>query len=112
MSVVIGLVNRTGEKQFVDTFIDGADDMVGVILIIAIARGASVLMQTTHLDNYIIFNAAEALKNVGKTATSSKTKKAIMTALAYEGIKNIGNSLIKKVFAGDEKPIGDDYGTN
>ena len=64
MSVVIGLVNRTGEKQFVDTFIDGADDMVGVILIIAIARGASVLMQTTHLDNYIIFNAAEALKNV------------------------------------------------
>ena len=64
MSVVIGLVNRTCEKQFVDTFIDGADDMVGVILIIAIARGASVLMQTTHLDNYIIFNAAEALKNV------------------------------------------------
>ena len=64
MSVVIGIVNRTGEKQFVDTFIDGADDMVGVILIIAIARGASVLMQVTHLDNYIIFNAAEALKNV------------------------------------------------
>ncbi len=64
MSVVIGLVNRTGEKQFVDTFIDGADDMVGVILIIAIARGASVLMQVTYLDNYIIFNAAEALKNV------------------------------------------------
>ena len=64
MSVVIGLVNRTGEKKFVDTFIDGADDMVGVILIVAIARGASVLMQTTHLDNYIIFNAADALKNV------------------------------------------------
>ena len=64
MSIVIGLVNRTGEKPFVDTFIDGADDMVGVILIIAIARGASVLMQVTHLDNYIIYNAAEALKNV------------------------------------------------
>ena len=64
MSVVIGIVNRTGEKTFVDTFIDGADDMVGVILIIAIARGASVLMQVTHLDNYIIYNAAEALKNV------------------------------------------------
>ena len=64
MSVIIGLVNRTGEKQFVDTFIDGADDMVGVILIIAIARGASVLMQSTYLDNYIIYNAAELLKNV------------------------------------------------
>ena len=64
MSVIIGLVNRTGEKKFVDTFIDGADDMVGVILIIAIARGASVLMQTTYLDNYIIYNAANLLENV------------------------------------------------
>ncbi|MCI8460382.1 MAG: YfcC family protein [Bacilli bacterium] len=64
MSVVIGLVNRTGEKQFVDTFIDGADDMVGVILIIAIARGASVLMKSTYLDNYIIYNATELLRVV------------------------------------------------
>ena len=38
--------------------------MVGVILIIAIARGASVLMQATYLDNYIIYNAANLLKNV------------------------------------------------
>ena len=38
--------------------------MVGVILIIAIARGASVLMQSTYLDNYIIYNAAEALRVV------------------------------------------------
>ena len=68
MSIVIGIVNRTGEKQFVDTFIDGADDMVGVILIIAIARGASVLMQTTYLDNFIIYNAAEALANVSSVA--------------------------------------------
>lgn len=64
MSVVIGLVTRTGEKKFVDTFIDGADDMVGVILIIAIARGASVLMQQTYLDNFIIHNAANVLENV------------------------------------------------
>ena len=38
--------------------------MVGVILIIAIARGASVLMGVTHLDNYIIYNAANLLRNV------------------------------------------------
>ncbi len=63
MTIVIGFINRTGEHEFVDSFIDGADDMVGVILVIAIARGASVLMTETHLDNYIIFNAAEALRN-------------------------------------------------
>ena len=66
MTVVIGFVNRTGEHEFVDSFVDGADDMVGVILVIAIARGASVLMTQTHLDNYIIYNAAEALSNVPK----------------------------------------------
>ena len=64
MTVVIGLVNRMSEHEFVDTFVDGADDMVGVILVIALARGASVLMTQTHLDNYIIFNAAELLKNM------------------------------------------------
>ena len=64
MTIIIGIVNRMGENELVDTFIDGADDMVGVILVIAIARGASVLMTQTHLDNYIIFNAADALRNV------------------------------------------------
>ena len=67
MAIIIGVVNRQGEKGFVDTFIDGADDMVGVILIVAIARGASVLMRQTYLDHYIIYNCAEALKNVPST---------------------------------------------
>ena len=64
MAIIIGIVNKMGEKGIVDTFVDGADDMVGVILIIALARGASVLMGFTHLDNYIIYNAANILKNV------------------------------------------------
>lgn len=64
MTIVIGIINHMHEHEFVETFIDGADDMVGVILVIALARGASVLMTQTHLDNYIIYNAAEALKNV------------------------------------------------
>lgn len=66
MTIIIGVVNRMSESELVDTFIDGADDMVGVILVIAIARGASVLMTQTHLDNYIIFNAARGLSNVPK----------------------------------------------
>ena len=66
MTIVIGVVNRMSEHELVDTFIDGADDMVGVILVIAIARGASVLMTQTYLDNYIIYNAADALSNVSK----------------------------------------------
>ena len=64
MSIIIGIVNKIGEKGIVDAFIDGADDMIGVILIIAVARGASVLMTVTHLDNYIIYNAADFLSKL------------------------------------------------
>lgn len=64
MSIIIGIVNQLGEKGIVDAFVDGADDMVGVILIIAVARGASVLMSITHLDNYIIYNASEFLSTL------------------------------------------------
>ena len=66
MTIVIALVNRMKENEIVDKIIDGADDMVGVILIIALARGASVLMSDTHLDNYIIYNAANVLKILPK----------------------------------------------
>lgn len=64
MSIIIGIINGLGEGGIVDAFVDGADDMVGVILVIAVARGASVLMGITHLDNYIIYNAADFLSHL------------------------------------------------
>ena len=68
MSIIIAIINKFGEKGFVDTFVDGADDMIGVILIIAIARGATVLMTKTYLDNYIIYNAANFLSKFPEIA--------------------------------------------
>ena len=64
VTILLCIINRFSEKETVDTFLDGADDMIGVILIIGVARGVSVLMSSTYLDNYIIYNAAEWLKNV------------------------------------------------
>ena len=64
VTILLCIINRFTEKETVDTFLDGADDMIGVILIIGVARGVSVLMSSTYLDNYIIYNAAEWLKNV------------------------------------------------
>lgn len=68
MSIVITIVNGYSEKEFVDTYVDGADDMIGVILVIAVARGASVLMAQTHLDNYIIYNATDMLAKLPEIA--------------------------------------------
>ena len=64
MAIIIGIVNKMGEKTLVDTFIDGADDMIGVILIIGLARGVSVLMEVTYLDNYLIYNASSMLSKL------------------------------------------------
>ena len=63
-AIIIAIINRQGEHGFVDAFVDGADDMIGVILVIAVARGASVLMAETSIDSFIIVNAAEGLRNL------------------------------------------------
>ena len=67
-AIIIAIINRQGEHGFVDAFVDGADDMIGVILVIAVARGASVLMAETSMDNFIIVNAAEGLRNLPEMA--------------------------------------------
>ena len=64
MASIIGIVNGQGEKGIVSNFISGASDILSVVLIIGVARGVAYLMGVTHLDNYIIYNAAEALKNM------------------------------------------------
>ena len=64
MAIIIGIVNKMGEKTLVDTIVDGADDMVGVVLVIAVARGASVLMAQTYLDNYNIYSAIKVLSTL------------------------------------------------
>ena len=66
MTIVIGIVNRYSEHDIVDTIVNGAAEMMSVVLVIAVARGASILMQQTHLDNYIIYNAANLLEHVPK----------------------------------------------
>ena len=67
-SIIISIINRQGEHGFIDTFIDGADDMIGVVLVIAVARGASVLMAETAMDNYIVVNAAAGLASLPEMA--------------------------------------------
>ena len=61
MAVLIGIIGGLSEKQIVNTFITGAADMMSVVLVIALARGISVLMANTGLDVYVLDAAANAL---------------------------------------------------
>lgn len=61
MAVLIGIIGGLSEKQIVNTFITGAADMMSVVLVVALARGISVLMANTGLDVYVLDAAANAL---------------------------------------------------
>ena len=62
IGILIGYINGFTTNQIIDEFIAGARDILSVVLIVAVARGVKVLMETTMLDNYIIYNVADALK--------------------------------------------------
>jgi uncharacterized ion transporter superfamily protein YfcC len=57
-AILIGVVARMGEGEFTSTFVDGARDLLGVALIIGIARGITVIM-TNGLITDTVLNAAE-----------------------------------------------------
>ena len=61
MALIIGVIGGVSESRFVKAFINGAADMMSVVLIIALARSITVLMAKTGLDMWILNNAAAAL---------------------------------------------------
>src|SRR5574344_1341880 len=62
MSIIIGIVGGLKENEFVETFVKGVGDIMGVVLIVAVARGIKVIMDTTGLGDYIISNAIMGLQ--------------------------------------------------
>ncbi|HIF9209088.1 TPA: YfcC family protein [Photobacterium damselae] len=57
-AILIGLIARMSEEDFTTSFIDGARDLLGVALIIGIARGIVVIMDRGMITDTIL-NSAE-----------------------------------------------------
>lgn len=68
MGIVIGVIGRLGEEGIVNTFIDGARDMLGVALIVGLARGISVLMNNGLITDTVLNWCATALADVKQVA--------------------------------------------
>jgi uncharacterized ion transporter superfamily protein YfcC len=64
-AIVIGLVARMGEADLSETFISGARDMLGVALVIGLARGISVIMTNGMITDTMLSWAESALGSVG-----------------------------------------------
>lgn len=57
-SILVGFVARMSEESFIESFIEGARDLLGVALIIGIARGIVVVMDRGMITDTIL-NSAE-----------------------------------------------------
>lgn len=65
-AVLIGLLARTQESTFVDVFVKGAGDLLGVALIIGIARGVSVIMDAGLISDTMLFYASNITEGLSK----------------------------------------------
>jgi uncharacterized ion transporter superfamily protein YfcC len=64
-AIVIGIVARLGEAELSETFINGARDMLGVALVIGLARGISVIMNNGLIIDTILYWAESAVADLG-----------------------------------------------
>lgn len=67
-AIVIGLVVRPGEKTFVEAFVNGARDLLGVALIIGLARGIVVIMDAGKITDTVLRWAEVSVAGLGEVA--------------------------------------------
>jgi uncharacterized ion transporter superfamily protein YfcC len=66
-AIIIGLIGRMGEGALTTSFVDGARDLLGVALIIGIARGITVIMNNGQITDTILHWIENALGDTGAT---------------------------------------------
>jgi uncharacterized ion transporter superfamily protein YfcC len=67
-SILIGIAGRMGEGGFTSSFVDGARDLLGVALIIGIARGVTVIMTNGQITDTVLNWAEQAVSGLGGVA--------------------------------------------
>lgn len=66
-AIVVGFIARLGEREFTETFVGGARELLGVALIIGVARGIVVVMDAGQITATILHwseLAVQGLSNV------------------------------------------------
>ena len=65
-AILIGIIGKIKEYTFVDTFVKGASELLGVALIIGIARGVSVIMNDGLISDTMLFYASNVTEGMNK----------------------------------------------
>lgn len=79
-AILIGFIAKIKETDFIDTFVRGAGDLLGVALIIGIARGVTVIMADGLISDTLLHYASALTSGMNKGVFASA-----MTAI-YAGL--------------------------
>lgn len=106
MAIIIGKSAGMREKELVGTFLKGCADLVSVSLVVAVARGVSVLMSATGLDVWILESAAASLSGVSPVAFAPLSY-ALYFALSFLIPSSTGMATVSMPIMG---PLADSLG--
>ncbi len=67
-AIIIGIIARLGELKLVDAFVNGARDLLGVALIIGLARGIVIVMDAGKITDTILHAAETSVAGLSQTA--------------------------------------------
>ncbi|WOK17944.1 YfcC family protein [Rhodopseudomonas sp. BAL398] len=67
-SLVVGIIAWMGEKRFTAAFVDGARDLLGVALVIGLARGIVVIMEQGRISDTILYWSEQAVSGLSEVA--------------------------------------------
>ncbi|WP_397362713.1 YfcC family protein [Olleya sp. R77988] len=79
-AILIGIIAKIKETHFIDTFVKGAGDLLGVALIIGIARGVTVIMADGLISDTLLYYASSVTEGMNKGVFAT-----VMTTL-YAGL--------------------------
>lgn len=79
-AVLIGIIAKIKESDFIDIFVKGAGELLGVSLIIGIARGVTIIMSDGLISDTLLYYASDIITGMNKGLFAS------MTTLIYSGL--------------------------
>ncbi len=67
-AIIVGLIAKMSEEELTSTFVDGARDLLGVALVIGMARGIVVIMDQGMITATLLHSAETTVKGLSSAA--------------------------------------------
>ncbi len=63
-AIIVGFLAGKGEKKFITAFLKGAEEMLGVAIIIGIARGVTILLNNGQISDTMLYLASSVVEGM------------------------------------------------